>query len=301
MPPGAQSRTISDLMKAHLVIIDPQDDFMDIVAKPGDPIGLAIPGGPTFRSTLPVPGALEDMKRTAAVIRRVGDRLDDIHVTMDSHRVIDIAHPGFWRDANNQQPSPFTIITHDAVQTGAWTPRSPKFRSRALAYTATLEKAGKFLLMIWPEHCLIGSWGHNIVDVLRVELDAWEKKQFANVDYITKGTNTFTEHYGALMAEVPDPNDPSTQLNNNFIRTLQDADIIGIAGEASSHCVKTTVEQIADNIGDSHLGKIHILTDCMSPVPQTPGAPDFPAIAAAFLKTMQARGLVLSDSNKFLA
>ena len=88
------------MLSAHLVVIDPQNDFMDILAGPGDPVGLSIPGGPTFRSTLPVPGALADMQRCAAMIRRIGSRLDDIHVTLDSHRVIDIAHPGFWRDQN---------------------------------------------------------------------------------------------------------------------------------------------------------------------------------------------------------
>ena len=34
------------------------------------------------------------------------------------------------------------------------------------------------------------------------------------------------EHYGALMAEVPDPNDPSTQLSGQFLSVLQDADLV---------------------------------------------------------------------------
>lgn len=287
-------------MKAHLMVIDPQNDFMDIHAQAGDKIGFSIPGGPNFRSTLPVPGALDDMGRVAKLLKRVGSNLDDIHITLDSHRVIDIAHPRFWRDANNNPPPPFTIISYDDIKNDIWTPRSRRYRDRALQYTKALAAAGKFLLMVWPEHCLIGSWGHNVVDVLKVELDAWEAQQFANVDFVVKGTNTFTEHYGAMMAEVPDPNDPSTQLNSAFISVLQGADIIGIAGEASSHCVKTTVEQIADNIGDEHLGKLHLLTDCSSPVPQTPGGPDFPVIAAQFFKNMEQRGLVLTTSTAFL-
>ena len=289
------------MLKTHLVVIDPQNDFCDILAGKGDPVGLALPDGTKFRSTLPVPGALADMGRVASLINRVGARLDDIYVTLDSHRVIDVAHPGFWRDQNGKQPNPFTMISHDDVKNRIWSPRSEAYRQRMLDYTGALQSAGKFVLMIWPEHCLIGSWGHNVVDVLKTELDAWERHQFANVDYVTKGTNTFTEHYGAMMAEVPDPNDPSTQLNGQFLSVLQDADIIGIAGEASSHCVKTTIEQIVDNIGDSHLPKIHILTDCMSPVPQTPGAPDFPAIAKKFLVDMKARGLVLTTSTDFMA
>lgn len=288
-------------VKAHLVVIDPQNDFMDIVAGPNDPVGLSIPGV-NFRSTLPVPNALKDMENVANLVKRVGHKLDDIHVTLDSHRVIDIAHPGFWRDANGKRPNPFTLITHDDIANGIWLPRSNSHLKRVLKYTEELQKAGnKFVLMVWPEHCLIGSWGHNVVDVLQKELYSWEREQFANVDFVTKGTNTFTEHYGALMAEVPDPSDPSTQLNDAFLETLRTADIVGLAGEASSHCVKTTVEQITDNIGDSHLPKLHILTDCMSPVPQTPGSPDFPAIAKQFLSDMKGRGLVLTTSTDFLS
>jgi nicotinamidase-related amidase len=289
------------VLKTHLVIIDPQNDFMDIVAKPGDPVGLSLPDGTQFRSTLPVPGALADMGRVAAMVKRIGKRLDDIHVTLDSHRVIDVAHPGFWRDADGKQPAPFTIIENAQIKSGMWSPRNQAFRQRMLDYTAALEAAGKFMLMIWPEHCLIGSWGHNVVDVLRTELAAWERTNFATIDFVTKGTNTFTEHYGALLAEVPDPQDPSTQLNGQFISVLQEADIIGIAGEASSHCVATTIQQIVDNIGDQHLSKIHIITDGMSPVPQTPDSPDFPAIAQQFLKDMATRGLVLTTSDAFLA
>jgi nicotinamidase-related amidase len=289
------------MLKADLIIIDPQNDFCDIIAQPGDPVGLALPSGEKFRSTLPVPGAHADMERVAGLIHRVGNRLNDIHVTLDSHRVVDVAHPGFWRDQDGKHPGPFTIITNANIKSGMWAPRNQAYRQRMLDYTAALEVAGKFMLMIWPEHCLIGSWGHNVVDVLEAELHAWERKNFATIDFVTKGVNTFTEHYGALMAEVPDPTDPSTQLNGQFLSVLQEADIIGIAGEASSHCVATTIQQIVDNIGDQHLGKIHILADCMSPVPQTPGAPDFPAMAQKFLKDMEARGLVLTTSDAFLA
>lgn len=288
-------------MKVDLVVIDPQNDFMDILAKGNDPVGLALPDGTQFRSTLPVPNALDDMEHVSDLVKRIGNRLNDIHVTLDSHRVVDVAHPAFWRDADGNRPNPFTMIANADIKSGMWRPRNEAFRKRMEDYTASLEAAGKFVLMIWPEHCIIGSWGHNIESGLQATLSKWERDHFATVDFVTKGTNTFTEHYGALMAEVPDPNDPSTQLNGQFLSVLQDADIIAIAGEASSHCVSTTIQQIVDNIGDKHLKKIHILTDCMSPVPQTPGAPDFPALAQAFLKDMAARGLVLTDSKSFLA
>src|SRR3989344_5370745 len=205
-----------------------------------------------------------------------------------------------WRDENGKSPNPFTLITSNDISNRIWTPRNPNLRQRMIDYARVLEASGNYLLIIWPEHCLIGTWGHNIHIDLMETLTRWEKTELANVDYVVKGTNPFTEHYGALMAEVPDPEDPSTQLNMDFIKILEEADIVAIAGEASSHCVMATVKQVAANIGEDHLKKFHILTDCVSPVPAAPGTPDFPAIASQFLKDMSKRAMVLTTSVDFL-
>ncbi len=288
-------------MNVHLLIIDPQNDFMDILAKEGDPVGMELPDGTKFRSTLPVPGAVEDMQRVAQLIDRIGYKLADIHVTMDSHRLLDVAHPVWWVNEDNENPDPFTIITVDDIENGIWKPRNPNFYQRTLDYAKELEVGGKYPLCIWPPHCLIGTWGHNVQEDLNEALQKWSGKEFATVDYVTKGSNPFTEHYGALMAEVPDPNDPGTALNTDFLEILAEADIVAIAGEALSHCVKETVQQIADNIGDEHIKKFHILVDCCSPVPAVPGGPDFPQIAQDWLKEMERKGMTLVNSTDFLA
>lgn len=278
----------------HLVIIDPQIDFMDLPD-----------------SALPVAGANEDMNRLATMVKRVGRRLDDIHVTLDSHRVIDVGHPGMWQNQRGVNPPPFTIISVDDIRTGVWRPRNENARPKPLggktlgeymqSYAEALAAGGKYPLMVWPEHCLIGTPGHNIHPGLASALTDWERENFATVDYVTKGVNSFTEHYGALQAEVPMATDPSSALNTEFLTTLQAADIIVVAGEALSHCVLSTVNQIADNIGEEHIAKFHILTDCSSPVPQPPGGPDFPAIAQAWLKGMEKRGMTLTTSVEFLS
>lgn len=288
------------MKKIHLLIIDPQNDFCDILAKRGEPAGMVLPDGTRFRAALPVPGANEDMKRLAAMIDRIGSKLEDIHVTMDSHRLIDIAHPIWFMDQNGNMPANFTIISADDIENGIWTTRNPVFRQRTLEYARKLKAGGKYLLCIWPPHCIIGTWGHNVQEDLNAALQRWSEKEFAMVDYVTKGSNPWTEHYGAMEAEVPDPEDPSTSLNTDFLTMLSEADMVVVAGEALSHCVKSTVTQIADNIGDEHIKKFHILTDCTSPVPAVPGGPDFPAIAQAFLKDMEARGMTLTTSVDFL-
>lgn len=278
----------------HLLIIDPQVDFMDSPS-----------------SALPVTGANKDMKRLAKMVNRVGPKLADIHVTLDSHRVIDVGHPGMWRNQDSKQPAPFTVISADDIKAGIWRPRNehakiPQLGGKTLGqymlwYAQALAKGGKYPLMVWPEHCLIGTPGHNVQEEVAEALRKWERDNFATVDYVTKGTNPFTEHYGALMAEVPMATDPSTGLNTVFLQVLAQADEIAVSGEALSHCVLETVNQIADNIGEEHIKKFSILTDCSSPVPQPPNGPDFPAIAKGWLKKMEGRGMTLTTSEEFLA
>ena len=271
-------------LNVHLLIIDPQNDFCDI------------PG-----ATLPVAGAKADMGRLAKLIDRIGPKLADIHVTMDSHRIIDIAHPAWWMDAKGNPPSPFTLISAADIEAGIWIPRNPGFRARSLAYARSLESsADHYKICVWPPHCLIGTWGHNVQDTLNTALQNWSFREFAMVDYVTKGSNPYTEHYGALAAEVPDPSDPGTSLNTDFLQILSQADIVVVGGEASSHCVLKTVSQIATNIGTDQISKFHLLTDCMSPVGALPGV-DFPQIALQFQRDMEKLGMHLTTSQSFLA
>lgn len=284
----------SKSMNVHMLIIDPQNDFMD-----------------ENDAALRVTGATDDMKRLAGLVDRISPKVADIHVTLDSHRILDIAHPAMWRDENGDQPAGFTPISASDIRDRTWTPRNENAKPKALggktirqymiAYAQTLEAAGNYGLMIWPPHCIIGTSGHNVQSDLMNALQGWEVKNFASVENVTKGTNVWTEHYGGLMAEVPMPSDPSTGLNTGLLDVLQTADIIAVAGEAFSHCVKSTVDQIADNIGEKHIGKFVLLSDCMSPVGKVGDGPDFPAIADAWMKDMVSRGMKVSTAADFLA
>lgn len=286
----------------HLLIIDPQNDFLGNLD--GTPYSVKLSTGRVETADLAVPGAVEDMQRVAKLVDRIGHKLADIHVTLDSHRVFDVGHAPMWMDQNGRAPKKFTQISEADILAGIWTTRNPAHRARMIKYAHDLEtSASHYKITIWSElgHCLIGTWGHNVSSELNDALQRWSEKEFAMVDYVTKGSNPWTEHYGALMAEVPDPDDSQTGLNTNFLQMLAEADVVAVAGEASSHCVLKTVTQIADNIGDEHIKKFHLLEDCMSPVPAIPNVVDFPAIAQAWLKDMKRRGMTVTTSTKFLA
>ena len=262
--------------RVELLVIDPQVDFCD-------------PNGALY-----VNGADKDMDRLASCIKAKPDVFYDIHVTVDSHHMVDVAHPIFWRDSTGKNPDPFTIISSDDIKNGKWNPTNISWKNRMVEYVEKLEADGKYPLCIWPPHCLIGSVGHTVYPALFEALCEWEKG-FALVDYVTKGSNIYTEHYSAVQAEVPDPEDPSTQINTRLVETLMEADSVLIAGEAGSHCLANTVRDIANAFGDdSYVSKLVLLEDATSPVT------GFEANQKDFITEMSARGMVISNTVDFM-
>ena len=247
----------------HLLIIDPQNDFCDLPAGhlPVDPIT-----GRPRQPALPVAGAHADMLRLAAFIDAGAGALDAITVTLDSHHRLDIAHPVFWRRGDGAEVPPFTPITAAQVRAGEYQPRHLDDLPRTLSYLDELESRGRYTLMVWPLHCEIGTWGHNVHADVHAAYSRWEDQRQLIVRKVPKGTNPWTEHYSALMAEVPDPDDPRSQLNRPLLDALDRADLILVAGEAGSHCVKATVEHLAEHLPGGRLSRVVLLTDCMSPV-----------------------------------
>ncbi|GGL98040.1 isochorismatase family protein [Pseudomonas asuensis] len=252
----------------QLLIIDPQNDFCDLAG-----------------ATLPVPEASADLQKVASLINTWAHRLDAIHVTLDSHQPLHIAHPAWWQDSERLSPPPFTVISLDDIEQGRWKTRAPEKQNHSLEYVKALAQRGRYQLTIWPEHCLIGSWGHNVYPPLLEALNEWSRTRLRTVHYIPKGSNPNTEHYSAIAAEVADPDDPGTQLNTGLLDWLKQAQTVLIAGEALSHCVAGTVRDIASYFGDSNLHKLVVLTDCSHAVP------GFEHLAEHFIEEMKAKGV----------
>jgi nicotinamidase-related amidase len=121
-----------------------------------------------------------------------------------------------------------------------------------------------------------------------------------------KGGNPLTENYSVMAPEVLARHDgqPLAQKNTAFLRTLLTADCVLIAGQAASHCVKSSIDDILTEIvaTDPALArKIHLLTDCMSAVTVPDGkgglAADFTAEAEAALQRFAAAGMKLVKST----
>lgn len=289
-------------MRVELVIIDPQNDFCekgpDIDNVPGEKLIQLAPKNNNllhmpYPGSLYVPGADQDMIRVAEMIKRVMWKIKDIHITLDSHHQYSIFHPCFLVNRNGQHPDPFTGVSHRDVMDGILRAAVPAHQSWLEYYTKTLEEKGRYPYVIWPYHCIIGTPGAAIYPELLDALLQWELRP-GIVDKVTKGSNFKTEHYSAVAAEVVDPEDKGTLLNTPFIRTLEKADLIAIAGEASSHCVANTVTDIANEFGEEAVKKIVLLTDAMSTVPGFEGLHD------SFMADMRSRQVQFSTTTEFL-
>jgi nicotinamidase/pyrazinamidase len=263
------------MKKTHLMLIDPQNDFCD-------------KNGALF-----VPGADADMARLAPFIKKNQKRLTEIHCTIDSHQSVHIAHPIFWVNSKGERPKPFTLITDSDVRNGVWRAYNPRWQARAQQYVDTLAANKRYVLVIWPPHCLIGTWGHSIVPAVATELVNWEVDTFNKVNFVAKGSNLFTEHYSGVQADVPDDTDPSTKLNTGLIDALQDADEILITGEALSHCVANTITDIANNFGDDNIKKFVLLEDTCSNVPS------FEQLGRDFVINMTKKGMKVTTTKDY--
>lgn len=290
----------SDKTKVHLLLIDVQKDF-------------CYPKGTLYVSGRSGQGAVDDSKKISEFIYRNLGRVTDITCTLDTHFRYQIFFPSFWQGKDGGPLGPFRFIESEEIKSGAVKPNAAAasficngnygwLMKYVEHYAKSLEKAGKYKLYLWPYHCILGTTGHALVGVIE-EARAFHcfTRQTASLCEV-KGGNFLTENYSVLSPEVlVDQNQkPIAQRNVKFIKTLLESDAVVIAGQAASHCVKSSIDDLLDaiNAQDPKLAKkVYILRDCMSAV-VVPGGPDFTKDAEDALKKFEDAGMHVVDSTK---
>ena len=260
-----------------LVVIDPQNDFHE--------------GG-----ALAVPGAVEDTERTAAFLTKHVDRIDSVVVTLDSHQVNHIAHGSFWEKPDDAaaRPLPFTVISVEDVAAGKWRARDPALRDWARAYVEALAKGGRFALVVWPEHCVVGTEGHAVREPLKGALAAWCRAKGKSVAYLLKGMNNRSEMYSCFKAEVELDDDPTTKLNAPLIAQIAKHGTVVCCGQAKSHCVNYSVrDMVAAWPEGTPKSNLVLLKDACSPVIS------FEKAAAEFEADVAAAGVRVTTTDDF--
>ncbi|MEK7325536.1 MAG: isochorismatase, partial [Chloroflexota bacterium] len=238
------------------------------------------------------------------IYRNLGT-LTQICPTMDTHQALQIFHAAFLVNEKGEHPAPLTLVSADDIERGAWKFNPALERTLGLEegygqqhlrhYTAALKRGNKYDLTIWPYHAMLGGIGHALVPAFEEAVFFHSIARLTQPNFQIKGDNPLTENYSVLGPEVMTGpgGDLIAEKNYAFIDTLLDFDAVIIAGQAKSHCVAWTIQDLLDGIvakDESLVSKVYLLEDCTSPV-VVPGVIDYTEQADAAFQKFAAAGM----------
>lgn len=299
-----------DRRRVVLLLIDEQKDFCF-------PEGSLFVGGRSGR------GAIVDSDRVARFVHRNLGTITEVVCTMDTHDPFQVFFASFWVDAAGEPLSPHREVTAEDVRAGRARPHPALaaplaggdlgwLTRQALFYCEELERRGRYRLYLWPPHCLLGSAGHALAGVVHEARLFHAFARLAPDPVETKGAHPLTENYSALSPEVLLRHDgpPLASRNEGLVRRLVAADAVIVAGQAASHCVAATVDDLLAAVraaDPARAGRVYLLRDCMSavavPDPARPGRflADFTPQAEAALARFQEAGMHVVRSSEPVA
>jgi nicotinamidase-related amidase len=282
-----------DARRVGLLLVDVQNTFCN----PDFELFVAGRGGR---------GAVQDSARICEFVYRNLGRITQIVATLDTHSAAQIFHPVFWIDGSGGHPDPHTIIGVDDVAKGRWRINPALAKSLGLEegldldayarhYVRTLADGGKYPLTIWPYHAMLGGLGYALVSAVEEALFFHGIARQARTHFEVKGTHALTEHYSALKPEVmaDQHGRPLAAANAALLRALTSFDALIVAGQAKSHCVAWTLDDLLNEMStlDAALArKVYLLDDCSSPV-VVPGVVDYTDAAEAAFERFAAAGM----------
>jgi nicotinamidase-related amidase len=237
-----------------------------------------------------VPGAVEDSRRLCEFVYRNLGSITEIVPTLDTHQAIQIFHAAFIVDADGNRPAPYTLISAEDVESGRWRidPDLGVDPGYLMHYTRTLEAGGRYRLTVWPYHAMLGGIGHALVSVVEEAFFFHAIARRAKPEFEIKGFNPLTEHYSVLGPEV------MGEKNEALIgRLLVAFDAVVFAGQAKSHCVAWTIDDLLSHpdAEEQELARsMYLLEDCTSPV-VVPGVVDYTEEADAAVRRFRDAGM----------
>lgn len=258
-------------------------------------------------------GAVDDNRRLCEFIYRNLGAISAIALTLDTHTAMQIFHPIFWVNAAGEHPTPAaTSITPADIEQGIWQVNPAvadslghdhlALQQHALHYVNQLSHHGKYPLTVWPYHSMLGGIGHALVAAVEEAVFFHCLARRSQTAFEIKGNNPLTENYSTLQPEVLEGANGQliAQKNSRLIQQLLNFDRVIIAGQAKSHCVAWTVDDLLTEIqlvNPNLAKKVYLLEDCTSPV-VVPHVVDYTKQANATFQRFAAAGMRLIKSTE---
>ena len=283
----------ADKVKVCLMPIDCQNTF-------------CIPDYELFVGGASGTGAVDDNRRLCEFIYQNMHHITEIAPTLDTHTAMQIFHSSFLVNDRGEHPAPMTPVTLEDVEKGHWKVNPAvaasvtggnyiALQNYLMHYCRQLSQGGKYSLMVWPYHAMLGGLGHALASAVEEACFFHNLTRHSQTGFEIKGGNPLTENYSVLRPEVMDDwqGRPIAQKNARFISKLLNFDVVIIGGQAKSHCVAWTIDDLLREIraqDESLSEKVYLLDDCTSSV-VVPGVVDFTEQADAAFKRFADAGM----------
>jgi nicotinamidase-related amidase len=256
-------------------------------------------------------GAVDDNRRLCEFLYRNLGEITQIFPSLDTHHAMQVFHAIWLVDERGDHPAPYTLVSADDVAAGRWRLNSAvaealgieiDYAERHLAYyTRRLAKGGKYDLTIWPDHAMLGGIGHALVSSVEEAIFFHGLARYSSPDFQVKGDNPLTEHYSMLGPEVTEGPDGDRLggKNTELIEKLLTFDVVVVAGQAKSHCLAWTIDDLLDDedVRERLAERTYLLEDCTSPV-VVPGVVDYTDEADAAFERYAAAGMNVVRSTQ---
>ena len=272
-----------DSFRVCLLAVDVQNTF-------------CIPGFELFVAGRSGTGAVDDSRRLCEFVYRNLGAITQIVPSLDTHRAMQVFHAIWLVGEDGNHPAPYTLVSAADVDAGRWRINpavapalgiEAEYAERHLAdYTRRLAEGGKYDLTVWPYHAMLGGIGNALVPAVEEAFFFHGVARRSQPDFQVKGDNPLTEHYSMLGPEV------MGERNTTLIEKLLTFDAVVVAGQAKSHCVAWTIDDLLrdDDVRERLAPRTYLLEDCTSPV-VVPGVVDYTDDADAAYERYAAAGM----------
>ena len=281
----------SDPFRLCLLAVDVQNTF-------------CVPGFELFVAGRSGIGAVDDSRRLCEFIYRNLPTITQIVPSLDTHHAMQVFHAIWLIDDCGNHPAPYTLVSAEDVETGRWKMNAAvaaalgidsDYAQRHLAhYTRRLAEGGRYDLTVWPYHAMLGGIGHALASAVEEAIFFHGIARRSRPDFQVKGDNPLTEHYSMLGPEVTEGPDGDRLggRNTELIDKLLRFDAVVVAGQAKSHCVAWTIDDLLrdDEVRRRLASRTYLLEDCTSPV-VVPGVVDYTDEADAAFERYAAAGM----------
>jgi nicotinamidase-related amidase len=295
------SPAAADRFRVCLLAVDLQNTF-------------CTPGFELFVAGRSGTAAVDDNRRLCEFVYRNVGAITQIVASLDTHHAMQVLHAIWLVDEQGEHPTPFTLVSAADIENERWR-MNPAVatalgldagyaRRHLVHYTRRLAEGGKYDLTFCPYHAMLGGIGHALASPVEEAIFFHGIARYSMPGFEVKGDNPLTEHYSMLGPEVTDGPDGDRlgARNTALIERLLTFDAVIVAGQAKSHCLAWTIDDLLkdDGVRERLAPRTYLLEDCTSPI-VVPGAVDYTDEADAAFERYAAAGMHVVRSTDPIA